>query len=500
MDTGPSTTTPHRKRKRAPSDAVINPLSHTPDTLRQFTLAGYPPEKPLPSKAHPGFPHRAPRPPPRAHRHGGGGGGGVPLTEADQDSGADDDDDENPTLFKSTPASDADGEETGTDWRTTDAETTELETDDDPSSNHGGSSKRKGKRKTGGKGDKETDRRAHAYQARVGWLTVVIKRCLAEGDVATAKRAFGLLARARVYGRKVDLRWERFWEMGAEILMREGEEKKTHDHGREGGEGVDGEGVDGDGNGGWEGDVDGEGEDDNEEAKAARLARLKAYYEYLIQQYPYSKQHAASSANGVLDFQVALFSAEMEAAHAAHRRGLERLQRGGGWEEEEDMIVDEPMDYDLDGQEGRGDDGRLDVGDHLQGLSRRELRLREKENDLRLEALRRMLDIAQRMDTVMETVPFSRDHELLRLRAMVALYVGDLSVPPAPRSPSENREGKGARAGQRVKAKAFLRQIKDAGALRDHEKQLLEALASDDEDDTEDEGRSVLPMFSSMQV
>jgi hypothetical protein len=126
--------------------------------------------------------------------------------------------------------------------------------------------------------------------------------------------------------------------------------------------------------------------------------------------------------------------------------------------------------------------------------------MREKENDLRLEALRRMLDVAQRMDTVMETVPFSRDHELLRLRAMVALYVGDLSVPPAPRSTSENRDGKGARAGQRLKARALLRQIKDAGELRDHDEQLLESLASDDEDDTEDEGRSVLPMFSSMQV
>jgi hypothetical protein len=249
-------------------------------------------------------------------------------------------------------------------------------------------------------------------------------------------------------------------------------------------------------------DGEGGGEEEDEEAKAERLARLKAYYEYLIQQYPYSKQHAGS-VNSVLDFQVALFSAEMEGAHAAHKRGLARLQRGDSWEEESGMDVDEPVDYGLDGL-GEGeqvDDQSEAKHHHLRDLSRRELKLRDKENDLRLEALRRMTDISQRMDMVMETIPFSRDHELLRLRAMVALYTGDLHMRPAPRSPPEDREDRRARAGQREKAKVLLRQIKTTGGgLRDHDERLLETLESDDDDDTEDGDRSVLPMFSSMKV
>ena len=49
-------------------DAVINPRSHDPDTLRQFAVAGLPAEAEVPSKLHPSFPHKALPP-------GGGAGG-----------------------------------------------------------------------------------------------------------------------------------------------------------------------------------------------------------------------------------------------------------------------------------------------------------------------------------------------------------------------------------------------------------------------------------------
>ncbi|KAJ4300476.1 hypothetical protein N0V88_003151 [Collariella sp. IMI 366227] len=239
--------------------------------------------------------------------------------------------------------------------------------------------------------------------------------------------------------------------------------------------------------------------EEDEDRSAANLACLKSYYEYLIQQYPYSKQHSGS-VDSALDFHVALYSAEMEAAHAAHKRGLEKLHLNDDWAEDGDddaMDLDKPMEY--------GEDGRAltpEQEEHLQGLSRHELRLRERENELRLAALGRMKDLTERMDTTMETAPFSRDHELLRLRAMVALYTGDLSVPPAPRSETEDKEGKRARARQRGQAKGFLERIKDGGGqLKDDDEGLLEFLESDDQEDEEDEeddGPSVLPMFSSM--
>jgi hypothetical protein len=515
------TIAPQRKRKRAPSDTVINPLSHPPDTLKQFTLAGYPADQPLPSKAYyPGFPHRAPRPRRRS----------LDDDDENEDDDYNNEEDATPTAAAAAAstsrrgASDADIDtnpddadiDTGTEsgWRTTDGEDLTDGDNAPPTTMRDDSSRRsrrKSKSKSKSKPDTVVDPRAQAYQARVGWLTVVIQRCLAEGDVAAAKRAFGLLARARVYGRKVDLRRERLWEMGAEVLMREGEGEGSSGGvlgaGLEG-DGVEGDGVDGEGmGGGGNGDENGDG--GNEEEK---LARLKAYYEYLIQQYPYSKQHVAHSANSALDFHVALFSAEMEAAYAAQKRGLARLQQGeddeDGWAEGDAMDVDEPMDYSLrlDSREEMSE-GQRGLSprqpDHLRGLSRRERRLREKEDELRLSALRRMTDIAQRMDTAMETVPFSRDHELFRLRAMVALYIGDLYVPPAPRSKAEDRDGRKAKQDQREKARGFLRRIKEGGGeLKAHDEQLLETLASDDDadDEADDDGASVLPMFSSMGV
>jgi hypothetical protein len=374
----------------------------------------------------------------------------------------------------------------------------------------------------------------------VGWLAAVVRRCLAEGDIATAKRAFGLLARAKVEGGRVDLRWDRYWEMGAEILMREGEEEvqvvvgaRSKGKGNTtttaaataaaaaaaaagGGDGVKGEGE--------EEEEEEEGHDNNvwreeggeEKEEEGKLERVKAYFEYLIREYPFSRHLSDSNRQSALEFQVALFSAEMEAAYASHRRGLERLHRGDGWggeeEEEEAMDIDEPMGYGMDEHhltrenDDYGAQSLPATEDHLQGLSRHELRLRDKENDLRLSALQRMGDIAQRMDTVMETMPFSRDPELLRLRAMVALYTGDLYVPAAPRSAAEEKESMKARAGQRAKARDFLRRIKEGGGeLKDHDEMLLESLATDeeeedDEDEEGEEGGSVLPMFSSMGI
>ncbi|KAK4130780.1 hypothetical protein BT67DRAFT_452232 [Trichocladium antarcticum] len=441
---------PKRKRGASPS-AVINPLSHRPATLKQFTLAGYPPELPLPAETHPGFPHRAPRdksPSP------------TPTTSDDDDDDDDDGDDD-------------DGNNTSARDATTDAETTDADADADADTDATtGSTRRRNKaasrnRTNKEQDDRDRDRKAAAYRARVGWLTAIIRRCLGEGDVATATRAFGLLARARVYGRKVDLRG-------------------------------DGDGDGDEGEGGGEGDGNGDGEEEvDEEREAARLERLKTYYGYLIQQYPYSKQHPRST-NVELDFHVALYSAEMEAAYAAHGRGLERLQRGDSWggDDEDAMDVDEDMGFGADGGDGVDHEEASGRGEHLQGLSRHELKLREKENGLRLVALRSMTDIAERMDTAMETVPFSRGPELLRLRAMVALYLGDLNVPPAPRSKAEDKASKRARAGQRCKARDLLRKIKEGGGeLKDHDEQLLESLESDDEDEDgdEDEGPA-LPM------
>ncbi|KAL2120497.1 hypothetical protein VTJ04DRAFT_4524 [Mycothermus thermophilus] len=555
------------------SNAIINPLSHPPDTLRQFAVAGYPIDQPLPSKAYPGFPHRAGKFPwacgeaneaagdsdsdqgrpttsarkgkPRAAAAGGGEAG-----DADVDtnpSGPSDIDDVDATSSAGWLTTDGEGETTA------DESTTPSAT----------------RRRAKSKSQHILDRRSQAYRARVGAVEAIVRRCLEEGDIVTARRAFGLLARAKVYGRKVDLRWERIWEMGAEVLMREGEEmkrrrrrqrKELDDEGEEG-EGVKKEKEEG------EEDVDGEkqGEAESEEDEhvaETRFSRLKAYYEYLIQQYPYTKQHAARSGPSAVDFHVALFSTEMEAVHSAHARGLARLERGDDDDYDDnndnDNIDNEdnpnpwnPDNIDIDNynnttQHHHHDTMDLDpssssppgpannYGLRLTNFNSSDhedtktpnisappqpgptfTRHLRRQNALRLTALRRMLSIAERMDTAMEAVPFSRDPEMLRLRAMVALYIADLQVPPS--SPAGLGGGSGAsgssgrreRARERRRARDLLRRIKEAGGrLGEGDEALLRGLEQEEEEEEQEDGYGEgggggmmgLEVFSSMDM
>ncbi|KAK3352355.1 hypothetical protein B0T25DRAFT_541798 [Lasiosphaeria hispida] len=310
-----------------------------------------------------------------------------------------------------------------------------------------------------------------------------MQRFLAEGDIPAARRVFGLLARARVYGRNVDLRFDRYWEYGTEILMRAGE--------------------------GWR--VEDEDEDEEEvrlERAAANLAQVKAYYMALVRQHPWNKQHQLDHFSS-LDFYPALFSCELEGIHTEHTRGLRRLDKeheADRWDENaHGMDIDhhhdrDPLDLDYP-MEGRGSP-LAGVG----GSSQSELRLQREKDGLRLHTLERMKELTKRMDDVMLPAPFSNDHELLRLRGMAALYMADLSIPLAPQSEEGEMDGKTAREDARAKAKSVFLKIKESGGVFEEE-WLLDMLSSDDEEEEEqeeeeddEENEVTLPMYSSLPL
>ena len=56
---------------------------------------------------------------------------------------------------------------------------------------------------------------ASARLRHLSALTTVLHRCLGEGDIARAKRAFGMLTRAQ----DVDIRRGGLWAVGAEISV-----------------------------------------------------------------------------------------------------------------------------------------------------------------------------------------------------------------------------------------------------------------------------------------
>lgn len=439
------------KRKRSSSrhlpDDTINPLSHSEGTIKQLRTAGLTADDLLPSNYIPDFPHRPIR----------------PSHQQDQDNGNDD--------------------EAGSDGNGSDSDETRAD----------GASKARQRRQFRDAQDKQ-----------LGFLADVILRALEEGDIPRAKRAFGLVRRSEVRGRPVDLRKNALWSLGAEILMREGEVRsrsvlpaepvpKGADERKEAADRK--ESV---------------AEDDGAAARrrkrrwgsAANMPRLRAYLESLVRQYPYNRLHPDSISD--LDFYPVLFSCEFYDAWAEHRLALERLADESESWSDGDLDVLPDMDsmpdfYNDDGGEGA----------RAGNLSGRERRLRQAKADLGLRALSAMRDVAARMDGLMENAPYSQSADLLRLRGMVALYIGDLSVPPAPRTADDEEEGSRVRGLEQERARAFFVRMVKSGGRADGctERWLRDGNASDDdygaEDDEEDFQGSQwggLPVFSSMPM
>ena len=65
-------------------------------------------------------------------------------------------------------------------------------------------------------------------------------------------------------------------------------------------------------------------------------------------------------------------------------------------------------------------------------MGRRTERRWTARDEIRQTALTASDKIAARLDELMTTPPYSDSHSLLRLRGMIALYIGDLSVPALP--------------------------------------------------------------------
>lgn len=440
------------KRKRSLSshlpDDTINPLSHSEGTIKQLRTAGLTADDLLPSNYIPDFPHR-------------------PIRPSHQQQDTDD--------------SDADNDKDGS-----------GSSSDETSAQH--------------KARKARQRQQFrdAQEKQLGFLTHVILRALEEGDLPRAKRAWAAVRRSEVRGRPVDLRKGALWSLGAEIIMRDGEERSRSAElgdpvgpGREEGPINDADGA-----------VAGRKKSTKRRwGSTANMPRLRAYLESLVRQYPYNRLHPDSISD--LDFHPVLFSCEFYDAWAEHKLALERLaEESESWSEGELDDVLPEMDvpgyyYDDDGGRAEGQSFR---GDHFTG---RERRLRQAKAELGQRALTTMRDVATRMDGLMENTPYSRSAELLRLRGMVALYIGDLSVPPAPRTADEEEEGAQARGLEQERARAlFVRMVKNGGRadacverwLKDGNGSEDDYGADDDDDDFQGSQWGALPVFSSMPM
>ncbi|KAL6402853.1 hypothetical protein AUP68_12180 [Ilyonectria robusta] len=399
----------HGKRKRLstaseePSSSIsrpahlphdsINPLSHPPGMVHQFATAGLTEMDEDPSQLVPDFPHRSLRP-------------GAPGRNVEPDSEADE------------PEADENG------------------------------------KASGGKKKKTTTRE----RGRGGHYEVLLQsvhQFLDQGDIDKAARGYGLLLQLRPGGMPVDVRRHSLWAIGAEILMRQGEQPI-----------VDGEATD---------------DDDHLSAtlgglrrwgRAANMNKVKAYFDTLTQQHPYDYKHPRAVC--AVDFWVAMLSCEIYNAHTEHILALDRTVSA--------TLDESPQSFGADDSFGSEEP------------EEREAQLQRRKEELRLQALATMRAITKKMDTVMQDLPYSRNHQLLRLRAMASLYVADLVVPVGDISSQNIQNAQRARDMEQQVARDALMEIVNNGG--EHDQAALAVLYPADEGERD----PTMPLYSSLPI
>lgn len=298
--------------------------------------------------------------------------------------------------------------------------------------------------------DEETKREEPPPRLRLqhlAVLTAILQRCLLEGDIPRASRAWAMLVRAQVGGRGMDLRASGYWAIGAELLIRSGEKpRKPRSNG-------DADGDDGDDE---HQEVDQRGE---RYGTAAGLEKAKEYYERLILHIPYIRHYPHSIS--ALDFWPAMVGCEIYGIQCEQKESLRKIASD---EENEDKDgMESRSDSELEIAEAENDDNDLYALEE-RGKARKHRKRTDKvwqeRDQIRKTALEAYEKLAARLDELMQNLPYMDNQALLRLRAMLALCIGDLMVPalPADDEGADERVDRGGIDGNHTERRFLLRQ------------------------------------------
>ncbi|RBR22783.1 uncharacterized protein FIESC28_04346 [Fusarium coffeatum] len=313
----------------------------------------------------------------------------------------------------------------------------EPESDEDPETEGDEAARPKSKKATNSK--------------RSGHFDVLLQSChhfVDQGEIEKASRTYSLLLQLRPTGLPIDVRHHNLWAIGAEILMREGENAQ-HEEARE------------------------TKPTTKRWGRAENMNKVKAYFDTLIQQHPYdSKMPNIVSA---VDFWIAMFSCEIYNIHAEHVLLLERLIH----DTEEESF-----------QESFGHDDNFGSDD----TDSPETRLIRRKDELRLQSLSAMQDVTKRMDELIRELPYSKNPHYLRLRAMASLYLADLVVPISSASMLQTEQAQQARSKEQSEARRYLeRMVNEGGEL---DSATLNVLNPSDDS----EGDTSLSLYNSLPI
>lgn len=357
-----------------------------------------------------------------------------------------------------------------------------------------------GPKKTVGKSGKDGKEKSLKVQ-HVGVLTAILHRCLAEGDIERANRAWALLLRTHVNGRPIELRESGFWGIGAELLIRAGEKRPK---GRVGWDGRIAPAIDEDQSPRFHEEASDTAEESDPFERRwgtqAGLGQAIDYYDRLALQHPYRRQF--SETINALDFYHARLGLQIYDIQYTYRSALHKLKLQ---ETSNDPIADEEDDEINQHTDLNEDPYTAQQRWQSEREFRRATYFRLVRDELRLQALRRAEKVASEMDERMALPPFSDSHVLLRLRGMLCLYVGHLCLPEVDDDEVEGDEDRDAEYKRRErrleyercleiknreygKARILFLRLKKEGVkgLDD----VLDAVRVEEEDDESEEERS----------
>jgi hypothetical protein len=202
-------------------------------------------------------------------------------------------------------------------------------------------------------------------QTHLGILTTLLHHCLLKGDYHRAGRAWGMILRTQVAGKPLDLRSHDRWGIGAELLFQRSAVHST--------------------NGNSSGN-------EIHMFTPEGFEQARYYYERLIVQYPYRKQHPNSIDEAT--FYPAMFSFWVYEVCEKNKRARRRI----GCENQDRQSVESTLDVEVS----------------------------EQEEEVRNEELRQATEICERLDKLITSPPFDKRADLLQLRGMLGLWKADL--------------------------------------------------------------------------
>lgn len=273
----------------------------------------------------------------------------------------------------------------------------------------------------------KTQRNPSVQKIHLDNLIRTIQQLLSLGRVSKAARAFGVALQLRPRGSPVDLRYNNLWALGAEIIIREGEEQRQETR-----ENVCTE------------DSTHTFRIPERWGSSANMNRLKAYFEQLIQRHPYD--HRAPRSVSAVDFNLAMHNCEVYNTHAEQILSLAELDAEDGLDDALPDNVD-----DIDDAEMR-EERRLELIED---------RMKDKKDAIRRMALISLRAISQSLDGLMRDQPYVDSHDFLKLRATVSLYLADLVMPCQAVPPDQLAQSERLRLDEQATARTLLQTVLD---------------------------------------